>query len=500
MIPGNRTAFRLSTPLVVHAFFGGALGLVLGLPLGAQTPETTRSASRPPASAAAKAAPSTPIVAVVNRQQITRAELGRECLRRVGEDVLESEVNKRLILEACQQHDVQVTTEEVEAEVERMANKFGVSVDRWLAMLQEERGISASQYRKDVVWPMLCLRKLAADALEVTEAEIDEAYESEYGEMVQVRLIATKTRQRAERLHAAAMKQPRTFDRLAKDYSEDESSAAARGLIPPIRRHVGDPTIEATVYSLKPGEISPIVEAEGQFYFFRCERRLPPRQLADDQLGEVRGQLADAIAEKKLREVGNEIFRDLQEQARIVNVFNDAKRSREMPGIAAIVNDQPVRLSELGEQCILRHGPDVLHGEINRKILTQALQRRSLEVTQADLQAEIRRAAEAYGHVSKDGDPDVKSWLNHVVQETQVTVDTYVRDVVWPSAALKKLVRSTVEVTDEDLTKGFEANYGPRVEVLAIVLSNQRTAQQVFEMARDNPTAKFFGELANQYS
>jgi len=75
-----------------------------------------------------------------------------------------------------------------------------------------------------------------------------------------------------------------------------------------------------------------------------------------------------------------------------------------------------------------------------------------------------------------------------------------VRDAVWPSVALKKLVRHKVEVTDDDLKKGFESNFGERVEVLAIVLGNQRQAQTVWDMARNNPTDQFFGELAHQYS
>jgi len=50
------------------------------------------------------------------------------------------------------------------------------------------------------------------------------------------------------------------------------------------------------------------------------------------------------------------------------------------------------------------------------------------------------------------------------------------------------------------LQKGFESNFGERVEVLAIVLGNQRQAQTVWDMARNNPTDQFFGELANQYS
>jgi hypothetical protein len=65
---------------------------------------------------------------------------------------------------------------------------------------------------------------------------------------------------------------------------------------------------------------------------------------------------------------------------------------------------------------------------------------------------------------------------------------------------LKKLVGGTIQVTQDDLQRGFESNFGERVELLAIVLGNHRQAQKVWEMARNNPTDQFFGELAHQYS
>ncbi|MBI2480766.1 MAG: peptidylprolyl isomerase, partial [Planctomycetia bacterium] len=95
---------------------------------------------------------------------------------------------------------------------------------------------------------------------------------------------------------------------------------------------------------------------------------------------------------------------------------------------------------------------------------------------------------------------DIDTWLKTVTENDSVTVDLYIRDAVWPSVALKQLVGENVEVKDEDLRKGFESNYGERVEVLAIVLTNQRQANEVWDMARHNSTDKFFGELATQYS
>lgn len=440
------------------------------------------------------------VVAIVNKERITRNQLAMECIRRFGEAVLEGEVNKRLILAECAAKGIQVSDQDVSDEIERMANKFGLSEERYLSMLQTERDISEAQYRHDIVWPMLALRRLAVSSLQVTQAELERAYESEYGAMVQVRMIACRDPKKAEAVLAKVKANPQAFDRLAKDMSEDENSAATRGLIPPVRRHVGEPAIEKAVFQLEEGEISPIVPAADQYFIFRCERHIPPRELDEKQKQAVMAELQESLRDQKLQSAGNEIFKELQAKATIENVVNDPERRKKLPGVAAIVNGKQVTMQELGEQCILRFGKEVLEGEINRKLLSQALAKRSLEVSQADLKQEIGRAAESFGFINQQGVVDIDKWLQHVTEESGVKVDMYVRDVVWPSAALKKLVDSSVEITDEDLKKSFESNYGPRVEVLAIVLSNQRTAHQVFDLARQNPTDKFFGELANQYS
>src|SRR5690606_19486905 len=108
--------------------------------------------------------------------------------------------------------------------------------------------------------------------------------------------------------------------------------------------------------------------------------------------------------------------------------------------------------------------------------------------------------ATAYGYVTADGQPDVNAWLEVVLSEGVASTDLYYRDSVWPSVALAKLVEGQVSITEDDLREGFESNFGSRVEILAIVLSDQRTAQKVWDMARNNPTDVFFGNLAEQYS
>jgi parvulin-like peptidyl-prolyl isomerase len=437
------------------------------------------------------------VVALVNGERITRDDLARECLRHYGTEVLESFVNKRLIARECERLGVTVTRVEVDTEIERMAERFGLPVKEWFKMLKDERGINPAQYSEDIVWPTLALRKLAGARLKVTREELTEAFETQFGPAIRARLIACKDRKKAERLRAAAVADPDGFGELAKNESEDTPSASDKGWIPPIHKHAGHKEIERAAFSMADGEISPLIHVAGQYVILKREKEIAARQVSFEQ---VAPRLKKMIEERKLREVAHEVFRDLQKQAKVENIFNDPAKRRRMPGVAALIDGKRITLRELAEQCIDRHGRQVLEGTISRKLLEQACKKRNIEITDADLHREIERAAAASVEPKPDGSPDVEAWIEIVTDRQGVSEEVYVRDSVWPSVALKKLVGDKVEITEEDLQKGFEANYGPRVRCLAIVLDNLRRAQQVFKMARKNPTAKHFGDLAAQYS
>ncbi len=449
----------------------------------------------------AKAGPQQPgVVASVNGEQITRDALSRECLARFGKDILESIVNKHLIWQACQKRQITITAQDVENEVNGMAKKFGLSTDRWLTLLQQERDITPDQYRREIIWPTLALRRLAADQTTVTKDELKRAFETEYGPKVKVRLISVSSRQKADEVAKKAVAAPDTFGELAKQYSEDANSAAARGMVPPICKHAGPPEIEAAAFGLKEGEVSAVVAVANQYIVLKCEKHLEGTYVSSEQLPQIQAQLEDQIRDQKLRTAAGELFQKLQKESQVVNVYNDAKLREKMPGVAATINGQQITLQQLSDECVLRHGKDVVDGEVNRLLLEQELKKRGKTVAQPDIDAEIARAADAYGYLRPDGKPDVEAWLKAVTETDHVSPDLYVRDAVWPSVALKQLVGEKVEVTKEDLDKGFAANYGERVEVLAIVLGNQRQANTVWDMARNNPTDQFFGQLASQYS
>lgn len=445
--------------------------------------------------------PANDIMAVVNADPITRDQLAQEALRRHGEEVLDETVNRYLIVQACKAKDIEISGQQVQDEIIRIAKKFGLTTEAYLQLLQDEREFTPQQYARDVVWPMLALRALVSDDVSVSEEEINQAYVGQFGEAMKCRMIMVADQSRAKQLRQMALAKPEEFGNLAMRHSEDETSASVHGLIPPIRRNTGDEDFEQLAFDLKENQISEIYPLGDQWVFLQAVRRLPPTPPSPQAMPLVRQQISDRIRDEKVRVAASSLFANLQRDANVVKVLGDTEQSKQHPGVAAIINGQKIVVATIANECIARYGKDVLEGEINRKLLTQALKKSQRQVRSSDLEAEVQRAAVSFGYVDAQGNPDVNKWMATILADlTPEMRELYLRDTVWPSVALKKLVEGQVEVTQEDLRKGFEANYGARCEVLAIVLGDQRSAQKVWDMARANPTDQFFGELAHQYS
>ena len=451
------------------------------------------------ANAGAVAAP-TPapdkLMAMVNGAEIGERALAAECLARHGAAVLETLVNRAIIEQACQRAGAAVTRADVDAEIDAMSRRFSVPRDKWMELIQQERGVSPTQYADEIVWPMLALRRLAHAGIEPAPDEVRQAFESQFGASVKARILVVKSRQEAERLRAKALAAPDEFGALARQHSVDVGSASANGWVQPIRRHSGEPAFEALVFGLQAGEISPVAQVADQFIVVKCEGHLPA---ADVKLDDVRQRVAEELREKKSRAASSEVFRKLQAAATIEKVMDDPAKAAARPDVAATVNGQPIPLDAVRQACLERHGADVLEVLITRALLQQALERARQQVAQADIDAEIARAADLMGYRRPDGSIDTAAWLDRVTREQKIPIRHYLEDIVHPTVALKKLV-GKVAVTQDDLDKAFAATFGPRARCRVIVLDNQRRAQEVWQLARENPTAQTIGDLAEKYS
>jgi parvulin-like peptidyl-prolyl isomerase len=440
------------------------------------------------------------VVAAINGHSVTRDELAVECRIHYGKDVLESMVNKFLILSECRQLGITISRRDIDEEIEQMAKGFGLPVDQWMRLLSQERGIKPEQYANDIIWPSLALRRLAGERLRVGEKELHEAFETEYGAAVKVRLIVCTTAEKAQTAQSRAAANPADFGNLAKELSEDAPSASIKGLVPPIRKFGPCPEIEQAAFALADGQVSPVIRSAGQYVILKREGLIEARNIT---MAQAAPRLEKIIRDRKMRSVSTDIFQELQKKSHVQNVYNNPQLRQQVgEGVVALVNAAPIYLRQLDEECLDRHGSDVLQGLIGQRMLELACKQNQMTVSQQEIDAEIARNAAQTGKPLPDGQPNVKGWMEMACKQQNVSPEVFCSEVIWPAVALRKLALAVtkVEITDDDLKRGFEANYGPRVRCLAIVVNSLRRAQEVWNLARLKPTEENFGDLAEKYS
>lgn len=286
-----------------------------------------------------KALPANPTdpICTVNNEVITRGQLADECVIRRGEEILETLIHRRLIEQALRAKKLEVRAEEVDQEIEIVAQRVAhLSREAWLRTLAKERNISPVQYARDIIYPALALRKLAADKVTVTDKDVKIAFEAQYGEKIRCRLIMTDTLPKARAIWEAVRRNPGGFAKIAETSSMDQGSAPLGGMLAePITRHAypqtvsdaafqqlvdGDPNDKDPEHKPKDGDFTgPIQVAEATWVVIKREGLVPPQTSMSLKDQSVRKQCYEMIYDVKLKEAMNETMVDLIKNARIDN-------------------------------------------------------------------------------------------------------------------------------------------------------------------------------------
>ena len=168
-----------------------------------------------------------------------------------------------------------------------------------------------------------------------------------------------------------------------------------------------------------------------------------------------------------------------------------ATRSQTHPTVAAIVNGEEISRDILARECVRHFGKDVLETMMNRKLIQLHCQENDIVITNADISAEIERNAAA-AKLSRE------MFLQLLQEERGVSPEQYARDLVWPKYAMRRLAADKLEVSEKDINKALETDYGPRIKARIIVLDEQHAADQVRRAALADPES--FAKLATKHS
>ena len=265
----------------------------------------------------------------VNGESITFESLAKECIERHGREVLDEMIKRLIIQQDCAANGITVSANEVDQEILRIAKGVGLGLEQYYNVLGEQ-GLTPLQYRRDIIWPLLSLKKLAAtdEAIQITREMVQQAYEDNYGPRVKARMIRVDNIRRATEIWEKATANPEDFDRLARDYSMEPNSRALGGVIPPIRRHSGaHPELRKTAFAMSvPGEISGVIqEGAGRYTILQFEEFTQP---VDHNMSDVEAELYSDLQQREVERLVGETFDRLNQSARVDNFLTGQSRGQ----------------------------------------------------------------------------------------------------------------------------------------------------------------------------
>ncbi len=266
---------------------------------------------------------------------------------------------------------------------------------------------------------------------------------------------------------------------MAKEQSEDGPKRECKVFYRPIRRNSGDDQLEKMAFQLQPNQVSEIFQVGDMHVMLQCVRHLPATPPNPQMLPAIQQRIEEQLRDQRVGQSANEIFCNTAKEERTDHGARQSRDGSQVSRVAGYLNREPIPMEQLAAECIMRHGRPILKGEINRVLLSSALTSATNRSLQADIDAEVARAADSMGYLKPDGTPDTDAWLKSILEEEGATIDLYIQDAVWPSVAPEKTGRRLFKSHKKICRRASKRTLVHRAEVLAIVLSNQRTAEDV---------------------
>jgi parvulin-like peptidyl-prolyl isomerase len=314
-----------------------AIGVAMAAAVLGRFPVT----AAPPTAAATPAAPLAPaasaesdysrrVVAYVRGVAITREELGEYLIAREGADKIDLLVNKKIIEMYCKDRGVVVTQAEVDAALAQDVQGLGVNLGDFVGKVLKRYGKTLYEWKEDVIKPRLALTKLCRDRVEVTEKDIQDAFDAKYGESVEGRIILFPRDQQRQAMgvYEKVRWNEEDFNRAARQQASTQL-AAQGGKVRPITRHsTGNDKLEKEAFSLKPGEVSALIETPEGYVVMKCDKRNPPDP--SKKLDSVRAELKDLVLQKKIEAEIPKFFKEIRDQAQPNIILKTALREEDL--------------------------------------------------------------------------------------------------------------------------------------------------------------------------
>jgi foldase protein PrsA len=262
------------------------------------------------------------VVATVNGQPITMADLQKPLLEGYGLKILLHEIQLTAARQAAKEKNITVTDADYKAEFERTLKQgFGDAPKEdypaLLDQLLEKKGVSRAEFDM-VLQTNTILRKIAEPELKdkITDDMLKEAFNQIYGENVVVRHIQCANTQEAAQVKMR-LASGEKFDTLVQTMSRNALTRPLNGELPPFSRNTvtwgGNwgkvpQGFKDWAFSAKVGDVSDPIAASDGYHILKLERKTEPKVVKyDDVKANLRVQLQEQLVQKGVEELRNKL-------------------------------------------------------------------------------------------------------------------------------------------------------------------------------------------------
>ncbi len=274
---------------------------------------------------------------VQEAQQIADPAERRRRMAKLSSQVLDEMVNEELIVQAAEAAKIEVDSSEVQAALDEIKQQNNLD-DAGLQQALAQQGYTLQGYKADLRRQLLRLRavnQLVAPKVQVTDEDIHARYDqlqrrSEAVSAVQLSHILIKLPEHPteQQLTEAKEKAAKAMDRVkngeafaavAKDASEDPSTAANGGELGWFQRGSINPDWEQIVFSMNKGDMrGPVTGPQGLHVFYVTDVKqseLKPFDQMKDQLQrELRRRELDKQTQTWTEELRKKAYIDIKLQ------------------------------------------------------------------------------------------------------------------------------------------------------------------------------------------
>jgi len=307
----------------------------------AQTQPMYRPATAPSAPAVSADYSERIVAYIYNNKKITREDLGEYLITRYGTEKLELLVNKLIIEEACKAQNIDVTSQEIEADLAETVAGLNINQQEFIDKVLKAYRKNLVEWKEDIVRPKLLMTKLVQNRVSYTDQEIQMAFEAHYGERIVGRIILWPPNEGAvaQRVFNAIKDNEVEFAKTAKSQASQQLSAKEGRLEKPVGRYsTGNPALENEIFKLLPGDVTVPIQVPEGWVVFKCDERLKPDATVNIQ--RVRDELIKEIKAKKLQIEIKNTFEELKRQANPQLLLPGAKKTINLaPGVHEALQD-----------------------------------------------------------------------------------------------------------------------------------------------------------------